>query len=364
MKNRVLKTYINAFVVSGLILCGCSDNVDQTDNTSASSSELSQESAEFEEVENETKESAVPSDVESAEDQVDTTEKTSETEEAESSNKPSVEIIRSGAGMPSFEIADHALHIVDEDHIELAASLDEILVNSGKVEYSVYRSDDKVFSVRENRSGGFRDYYNFNMNGELLSLEDVIYDFPASCTDILLNELEDYQDQYGALWRSDFDISEISYDNVGFNLDINSVVIYINDYPYRIYYKENASIINPDVMPNYDSPIFGLMKNGELNYSNDSVLYFNYLDSKNSMELLSLNINSIETNVFEDPIYGYASAYYYFDGKNRLFSVYNQGHTDEDFGIYLYSIADEQLTLLEMSKDGSTLIDDVMDFAR
>ena len=281
-------------------------------------------------------------------------------------NYEPAEIFESEFGMPEIKLSETGFEITDNNHEMLKQRIDS-LPDSEK--YMIYRADNKVFSLRENRGNPI--YYNYNMNGDTIYLRDVIYDFPSSCEDEILEQLEIYKKQYGIAWTSDFDISELSYDDVNFNLDSNSVVIYIDYYPYRITYKGHEDILNPDIIPSSDSAMIALLKIGKLTCADGTELNFNFVDRENSMEGLSLTVNGNEPSEIHSKLdmrkIGYGSAYYYYDGEgNQYLSIFNEGWLDEYFGNFLYKISDGNFQFLYSDNEHTqtfTQVSDILKYA-
>ena len=281
-------------------------------------------------------------------------------------NYEPAEIFESEFGMPEIKLSETGFEITDNNHEMLKQRIDS-LPDSEK--YMIYRADNKVFSLRENRGNPI--YYNYNMNGDTIYLRDVIYDFPSSCEDEILEQLEIYKKQYGIAWTSDFDISELSYDDVNFNLDSNSVVIYIDYYPYRITYKGHEDILNPDIIPSSDSAMIALLKIGKLTCADGTELNFNFVDCENSMEGLSLTVNGNEPSEIHSKLdmrkVGYGSAYYYYDGEgNQYLSIFNEGWLDEYFGNFLYKISDGNYQFLYSDNEHTqtfTQVSDILKYA-
>ena len=262
--------------------------------------------------------------------------------ETEAEYEP-VEIFTSENGMPRFSVDDGELVFADDSYPELQESLTEEFEYNNIRSCMVYRADSKVFSVK-GTCGSSTEYYNYNLAGEEITLRDVLYDFPASCEDVILEELEFYHDQYAALWGNDFDMSEVDYDSVDFLLDANSVVVYINKYPYRIYYADHADIINPDILPDPSAEMFAIYRRGTLQCADGTMLNFNYIEPTSSMEDLSLSVNGTEVRELDlgegRRRRGVADAIYYYDGNGgQYISIYNSGWTDDDFGQFLLGIS-------------------------
>jgi hypothetical protein len=263
--------------------------------------------------------------------------------ETEAEYEP-VEIFTSENGMPRFSVDDGELVFADDSYPELQESLTEEFEYNNIRSCMVYRADSKVFSVK-GTCGSSTEYYNYNLAGEEITLRDVLYDFPASCEDVILEELEFYHDQYAALWGNDFEMSEVDYDSVDFLLDANSVVVYINKFPYRIYYADHADIINPDILPDPSAEMFAVYKRGTLQCADGTMLNFNYIEPTSSMEDLSLSVDGTEVrelDLGEDRRRrGFADAIYYYDGNGgQYISIYTQGWTDSDLGQFLLGISD------------------------
>lgn len=262
--------------------------------------------------------------------------------ETEAEYEP-VEIFTSENGMPRFSVEDGELVFADDSYPELQESLTEEFEYNNIQSCMVYRADSKVFSVK-GICGSSTEYYNYNLAGEEITLRDVLYDFPASCEDVILEELEFYHDQYAALWGNDFDMSEVDYDSVDFLLDANSVVVYINKYPYRIYYADHADIINPDILPDPSAEMFAVYKRGTLQCADGTMLNFNYIEPTSSMEDLSLSVNGTEVRELDlgegRRRRGFADAIYYYDGNGgQYISIHNSGWTDDDVGQFLLGIS-------------------------
>ena len=262
--------------------------------------------------------------------------------ETEAEYEP-VEIFTSENGMPRFSVEDGELVFADDSYPELQESLTEEFEYNNIQSCMVYRADSKVFSVK-GICGSSTEYYNYNLAGEEITLRDVLYDFPASCEDVILEELEFYHDQYAALWGNDFDMSEVDYDSVDFLLDANSVVVYINKYPYRIYYADHADIINPDILPDPSAEMFAIYRRGTLQCADGTMLNFNYIEPTSSMEDLSLSVNGTEVRELDlgegRRRRGFADAIYYYDGNGgQYISIHNSGWTDDDVGQFLLGIS-------------------------
>lgn len=237
-------------------------------------------------------------------------------------------------GIPNFDIDNGRLILNDNPQGILHEKVNEFIeINCPDyVDAIVYRADEKLLSVRFFNEDETSAVCTFDMKGNKIDFADVIMnDFPACCKEELTEINKRYLREYGEKKIKEIDISALDCENVRFNLDANSVIIYLDELPYRIEYSGNEDKINPDIIPCKDE-FFGFYKSGKFSYASDNNYELDCGSLENpDMSSPSFKIDGDEASIIPEQIrifengnetsLSYATAYYYRDGNGTEYVV-------------------------------------------
>ena len=303
------------------------------------------------------------------------TEITSEevTEISETSEEVSfmpVEIFISDAGMPQIETDAHSIEVTDDSHPELKAAVEDIcatyetLYEDDEITYRLYRVDSQLLSFRITVSDTNIDVgYTLNMDGELLSLQDVVTGFPQSCTGSIEAEIAYNCEEFGSSYDP-FDVEELSYNDADWVIDANSIVIIVDMLPYRIPFCDNRDAIS-ESLTEYNGDFFARYISGPLEVNGDllDVRRGSLEYSELSRMTLSLNGENIRITPDDpDSTMGLGTGFIYYDGNgSSLYWIRHTGWWDEFYFRELIRIESGSAEIIYMDREHSQCVYDLND---
>ncbi len=293
----------------------------------------------------------------------------SSSESSESSNDVDyspVDIFISNAGMPVIKVDDDAsLVVADPDHPELQAAVDEICAayEDMDVRYQLYRVDREILSFRIRNTEGLDIGYTLNMNGEVLSLQDVAPGYPEDCSDALELAIERNSDELHSFYTQPSD-EAFSDPDVVWCIDGNSLMVFVEGLTYRIPFYGNEAAFAPELIE-YDGEFFGMYCYGEMLLGEDVIGCDRGSDCYSEMAHVSLTINGEDVRILPDDLddsLGYMMLYCYKDELGVTYMWLNHhGWWDEYAFSEMLCVDSGSVQCLYMDRNGLHEVDDLDD---
>ncbi len=293
----------------------------------------------------------------------------SSSESSESSNDVDyspVDIFISNAGMPVIKVDDDAsLVVADPDHPELQAAVDEICAayEDLDVRYQLYRVDREILSFRIRNTEGLDIGYTLNMNGEVLSLQDVAPGYPEDCSDALELAIERNSDELHSFYTQPSD-EAFSDPDVVWCIDGNSLMVFVEGLTYRIPFYGNEAVFAPELIE-YDGEFFGMYCYGEMLLGEDVIGCDRGSDCYSEMAHVSLTINGEDVRILPDDLddsLGYMMLYCYKDELGVTYMWLNHhGWWDEYAFSEMLCVDSGSVQCLYMDRNGLHEVDDLDD---
>ena len=277
-----------------------------------------------------------------------------------------VDIFISDAGMPVIKVDDDAsLVVADPDHPELQAAVDEICAayEDMDVRYRLYRVDREILSFRIRNTEGLDIGYTLNMNGEVLSLQDVAPGYPEDCSDALELAIERNSDELNSFYTQPSD-EAFSDPDVVWCIDGNSLMVFVEGLTYRIPFYGNEAAFAPELIE-YDVEFFGMYCYGEMLLGEDVIGCDRGSDCYSEMAHVSLTINGEDVRILPDDLddsLGYMMLYCYKDELGVTYMWLNHhGWWDEYAFSEMLCVDSGSVQCLYMDRNGLHEVDDLDD---
>lgn len=342
--NNVIKM-LSALLSSTIVLSSCGTAADETAKATDTTTDES---------------SVVTTSTEEA---ADTSAEVTETTE---DIRMSVEIFESDAGMPVIKVDDDAsLVVADPDHPELQAAVDEICAAYEDMDarYQLYRVDREILSFRIRNTEGLDIGYTLNMNGEVLSLQDVAPGYPEDCSDALELAIERNSDELHSFYTQPSD-EAFSDPDVVWCIDGNSLMVFVEGLTYRIPFYGNEAAFAPELIE-YDGEFFGMYCYGEMLLGEDVIGCDRGSDCYSEMAHVSLTINGEDVRILPDDLddsLGYMMLYCYKDELGVTYMWLNHhGWWDEYAFSEMLCVDSGSVQCLYMDRNGLHEVDDLDD---
>ena len=277
-----------------------------------------------------------------------------------------VEIFCSDYGMPVIKVDDDAsLVVADPDHPELQAAVDEICAayEDMDVRYQLYRVDREILSFRIRNTEGLDIGYTLNMNGEVLSLQDVAPGYPEDCSDALELAIERNSNELHSFYTQPSD-EAFSDPDVVWCIDGNSLMVFVEGLTYRIPFYGNEAAFAPELIE-YDGEFFGMYCYGEMLLGEDVIGCDRGSDCYSEMAHVSLTINGEDVRILPDDLddsLGYMMLYCYKDELGVTYMWLNHhGWWDEYAFSEMLCVDSGSVQCLYMDRNGLHEVDDLDD---
>lgn len=281
-----------------------------------------------------------------------------------------VELYQSDSGMPQIEVDQYGISVVDDDHVNLKTAVESICDEYGAVygddaiTYRLYRVDSQLLSFRVTVSDTNIDVgYTLNMDGELLSLQDVVTGFPQSCTGSIEAEIAYNCEEFGSSYDS-FDVEELSYNDANWVIDANSIVIIVDMLPYRIPFCDNRDVIS-ESLTEYNGEFFARYINGPLEVNGDLLDVRRGSLEYSEMSQMTLSLNGENIRIAPDDLdstMGLGTGFIYYDGNgSSLYWIRHQGWWDEFYFRELIRIESGSAEIIYMDREHSQCVYDLND---
>ncbi len=281
-----------------------------------------------------------------------------------------VEILCSDYGMPQIESDQHSIAVVDDDHPDLKDAVESICgeyeaeFESDKILYRLYRVDGELLSFRVTISDTNIDVgYTLNMDGEVISLQDVITGFPLSCAGSIESEIEYNIEEFGAAYDP-IDLEDLSYDDVDWVIDANSIVIIVDMLPYRIPFCDNRDVIS-ESLTEYNGEFFARYINGPLEVNGDLLDVRRGSLEYSELSQMTLSLNGENIRIAPDDLdstMGLGTGFIYYDGNgSSLYWIRHQGWWDEFYFRELIRIESGSAEIIYMDREHSQCVYDLND---
>ena len=283
----------------------------------------------------------------------------SSSESSESSNDVDyspVDIFISDVVMPQIEVDEHNIEVVDDEHPELKTAVADIcaiyedIYEADQIVYRLYRVDRELISfVVTVSEADIENGYTLNMRGEVLSIRDVVADFPESCRSSIEDQISFYVDNHYINYEP-AEVDLLTYDNAIWWIDANSLVLLIDGYTYRVPFGEGFA----EEIVNYDGEYFAVYVAGELGIDGDTLSFFRGALTYDELSQMTLSFNGEAVDILPeefDSTAGVANGYVYHpeSGPSYLW-IRHQGWYDEFYFRELLEIGSGSAEVIYMDR--------------
>ncbi|SMC38428.1 hypothetical protein SAMN06296952_0855 [Oscillospiraceae bacterium] len=300
----------------------------------------------------------------STEETADTSAEVTETAE---DIRMSVEIFESDAGMPQIEADEHSIEVIDDEHSELKASVADIcatyedIYEADQIVYRLYRVDRELISfVVIVSDADIESAYTLNMRGEVLSLSDIVTDFPESCRSYIEEQVSYFVDNNYINYEP-IDVDNLTDDNMLWWLDANSLVLLIDSNTYRIPFGDSFA----DEIVSYNGEYFACYVEGDLYVDGDMLSFYRGALTYEELSQMTLSFNGEVMDILPeefDSTAGIANGYiYHSEGGTSYFWITHRGWYDEFFFRELIRIEPGSAQVIYMDREESECIFDPND---